>query len=42
MEFDSFDDQRLDTFFLTLPIGWRGTLAQYARRVFTGSMTPSG
>ncbi len=28
-----FDDQRLDTLFLTMPIAWRGTLAQYAGRL---------
>src|SRR6202034_1306369 len=27
------DDARLDTLFLTLPISWRGTLAQYAGRL---------
>jgi superfamily II DNA or RNA helicase len=28
-----FDDARLDTSFLTMPIVWRGTLAQYAGRL---------
>ena len=28
-----FDDARLDTLFLTLPVSWRGILAQYAGRL---------
>lgn len=30
---EGFDDARLDILFLTVPICWRGTLAQYAGRL---------
>jgi hypothetical protein len=30
---EGFDDSLLDTLFLTMPVSWRGIIAQYAHRL---------
>ena len=34
----ALNDSRLDTVFLTMPIAWKGTLAQYVGPLATDSM----
>ncbi|WP_234827277.1 hypothetical protein [Sinorhizobium meliloti] len=36
---EGFDDARLDTLFLTMPIAWKRTLAQYIGRLHRSTMT---